>query len=163
MTILINWDDVINVAKVIEDELTAIPILQQNDIMLQAAVYTNVHLKPFCGGFIKFFGLDAHNVYVKAMQQYRAAHLGTNINIEPAGEGGITGETIGSISSSNNQSVNNPKADEGFLETIYGRTFYDYFESYKKALAEIAKTSVGTTGLFSGGKIIGLPVVITTC
>ena len=162
-TALIVWDDVIAVAKAAEAELAAIPVPQQNDIMLQAATYTDVEIRAFCAGFKRFIGQPEHDVYVKAMQQYRAAHLGSNINVEIAGEGAFTGISEGGITSNKNQPVNNPQADEGWLETIYGRTFDDYLKSYKRALEEMAKRFVVPIAVYSGGKISGVPVIIPSC
>lgn len=162
-TILITWDDVIAVAKAAETELAAISVPQQDDIMLQAATYTEVEIFSHCAGFKRFIGQSQHDVYVKGMQQNRAAHLGANVNVEIAGEGAFTGISEGGITSNKNQPVNNPQADQGFLETIYGRTFYDYLESYKRALGEIAKRFTAPIGLYSGGKVSGIPVIIPSC
>lgn len=64
--------------------------------------------------------------WTRILRTYWAAHIAVQSTIESAGEGANTSENIGSVSSSNNQSVNNPSAKEGDLETHYGRTYFNY-------------------------------------
>jgi hypothetical protein len=159
-TVLITWDDVEAVAKAVGADLATIPAPEQGDIMEQSAVYADVSILTFCGGFIRFAGETAHLVFVKAMQANRAAHLAANRFVLAAGEGADTTESIGGVSSSRNQPVNNPQADQGFLETIYGRTFQDYLVKYQKLLDEVAKRFSVSFGLYSGGSLKGFPVVV---
>ena len=161
--VLITWPEVVAIANAVKDELEDIPVATQNELMEQAAAYTHVKVIVSCSGFKRFIGQPEHDVFIKAMQMYRAAHLGANVDVDPAGEGAQTGENIGSVSLSRNQAVNNPQADQGFLETIYGRNFHDYLETYKNALKEISEHSVVGFGTFSNGKTYGMPVFPPLC
>lgn len=134
MGLLIDWDDVKAVAKSIETELDAIPIDEQTAILNQACV----HVPEIYGG------------YTKPMQQYWAAHVAAQTFVLPAGEGAETTENIGSVSAARNQPVNNPHADQGHLETVYGRQYQYYLDVFKKR-------STIAFGLFSNNEISGFP------
>ena len=163
MALLITWADVKAIAVAIEDALDAVPVPKQTEIMTDAAIHVAVELLPFCAGFIAFAGQGAHDVYVRLMQQYWSAHIASQLDVLPAGEGAETTENIGSVSASRNQPVNNPQATEPHLETIYGRTFYYYLNKYEEVLKKLQRSKTIAFGVMVGDELQGLPRITGTC
>lgn len=92
---------------------------------------------------------ETYGKLTKTLRRYWAAHVAVQTIVEPAGDGAFTSESIGSVNSSKNQPVNNPQADQGHLETAYGRTFHVLRENFMK-------TRIISFGIFSGGRIEGV-------
>ncbi len=56
-------------------------------------------------------------------RRYYAAHKGMLAVTAAAGQGTLGNESVGSVSVSNTMAVNNPGADQGILETHFGRQY----------------------------------------
>jgi hypothetical protein len=140
MAVVIVWQDVIDIADAIATELAAFTLDQQTAILDQVCVHVP----------------EVYGDLTPVLQKYWAAHLANQVFTLAAGEGAETTENIGSVSASRNQPVNNPQANEGHLETTYGRTYQYYLDEFKKR-------HVVAFGLYSGGKVSGFPVIIPTC
>ena len=136
----ITWQNVIDTAKDEAEALTAFTPEQQTLILEET--YCAVP--------------STYGDWTPIMRRYYAAHIAVQSTLESAGEGAYTTENIGSISANKNQPVNNPQADQPLLETTYGRHYWQYLQDYKKRF-------VGGLGVYSGGKIHGLPVIRITC
>jgi len=140
MAVLITWAQVVAIASSIEDELNALPGETQAMILNMACCHVP----------------DVYGCYSSTMQAYWAAHIAATTFVLPAGEGAETTENIGSVSSSRNQPVNNPQANEGHLETVYGRMYQYYLDEFKKR-------KVLPVGVFQAGAVAGLPKIIPAC
>lgn len=133
MAFEIVWDDVLATAKSIKDKLALFTVAEQNIIIEEAECHVP----------------ETYGKLTKTLRRYWAAHIAEQSTLESAGEGAFTGESIGSVSSSKNQPVNNPQADQGQLETTYGRT-YDYY------IRKFRKHNIISFGLFSNNQLTGL-------
>lgn len=58
-------------------------------------------------------------------RRYYCAHKGMLAVTAAAGQGTTGSENIGSVSVSSTLAVNNPTAEQGFLETHFGRQYYN--------------------------------------
>lgn len=132
MTYEITWDDIKNTAKFIAEKLDEFTEIQREMIINEA--YCHVP--------------ETYGALTKTLRRYWAAHIAEQSTLETAGEGAITSEVIGSISSSKNQPVNNPNAHEGHLETTYGRTYQYYIDQFKS-------NNVVAFGTYQGGRLKG--------
>ena len=135
MAFEIIWDDVLAVVK---DEdanavLAAFSVPEQDVILEETECYVP----------------ETYGKLTKTLRRYWAAHIAVQTVVEPAGEGSNTNENIGSVNAGRNQAVNNPQADEGHLETVYGRTFNEYRTNFMK-------TRIIAFGLFSNNRIEGV-------
>lgn len=164
-TVVIDWEDV----KAIADNEDMTPALdavsepKRAEFMASAAAKTEVKLKFLCTGFIRFVGQAEHDDYVKQMQANWTAHIVANTKVGPAGDGARTTEGIGGVSASQNQPVNNPTAEQGHLEYVYGRAFYTLYKDYEELLNEAKKRSSVAFGNYSSGSLKGFPVVVPSC
>lgn len=73
-------------------------------------------------------------------RRYWATHKAMLAVTEAPGKGSHSGESIGSISVSDTLAVNNPTAEQGVLETHFGRQYWDQM---KKADSQRARVHVG--------------------
>ncbi len=118
MAFEIVWEDVLITAKeaVINAQLVAFTVPEQDAIIEEAECFVP----------------ETYGKLTKILRRYYAAHIAAQSLVEPAGEGANTNESIGSVSSGRNQAVNNPQADEGILETVYGRMYAEYIKDFKE-------------------------------
>ena len=65
---------------------------------------------------------------------YYVAHRAILSVTQAAGQGTVSSESIGGVSVSNTMPVNNPSADQGILETHFGRQYYDLKQIVKSRL-----------------------------
>lgn len=105
----ITWDDVVNTAQEIADDLAEFTPDQQNLVITM----TNRRVP------VSKFGDDTFDA-----RRYFAAHWANMVITPPAGEGTRSSETIGSVSTGVTLAVNNPPPDRTILETQYGRSYY---------------------------------------
>jgi len=135
MAFEIFWVDVLAVVKDVEAnaELAAFSVPDQDVILEETECYVP----------------ETYGKLTKVLRRYWAAHVAVQTIIEPAGEGANTNESIGTVNAGRNQAVNNPQADEGGLETVYGRTFHVLRDNF-------VKTRIISFGIFSGGRIEGV-------
>ena len=128
----ITWEDVLATAKSISDKLATFTPEEQEMIIEE----TNCHVP------------ETYGKLTKILRRYWAAHIAEQSTLDSAGEGAYTSESIGGITSSKNQPVNNPQADQGHLETTYGRMYYHYIEQFKQ-------NNIVSFGIYSGGRLQG--------
>lgn len=107
----LTWEDVLNTALDIKDELEELSTAQQNFILEDAVDWVpDSKFKP-----------DTFNA-----RRYYAAHLATLAIGPAAGEGTVSSESVGSVSRGVTLAVNNPKADERIKSTVYGERYFHY-------------------------------------
>lgn len=140
MALLIDWDDVVAIAKSIENELVALPVDEQTAILNMACCHVNVD----------------YGCYTATMQAYWAAHVAATTFVLPAGEGAETTENIGTVSASRNQPVNNPQANQAHLETVYGRMYQYYLDEFRKR-------NVVAFGILNNGELEGFARNTPSC
>ncbi len=141
MAFEITWDDVKLTAKIIADKLEDFTAPARQMILDEA----NCHVPESYG-----------EKWTMILRRYWAAHIAEQSTLETAGEGAITSDVIGSISSSKNQPVNNPQASEPHLETTYGR-MYDYY------LRKFQSRNIVAFGVYSQGRLQGFKKNIPVC
>lgn len=128
----ITWAHVLATAKSIRDKLADFTVEEQEIIIDEA----NCHVP------------ETYGKLTKTLRRYWAAHIAEQSTLESAGEGAFTTESIGGVSSSKNQPVNNPQANEGHLETTYGRMYQHYIDQFKEH-------SIVGFGIYTGGGLKG--------
>ena len=141
MAYSITWQDVLDTAKDEVDVLSAFTASQQQMILDET----------YC------FVPETYGDWTPIMRRYFAAHIAVQSTLESAGEGAYTTESIGGVSASKNQPVNNPAADQPILETIYGRQYWHMLQEYKKRFI----IPFGVCG--SNNVITGLPKILPSC
>jgi hypothetical protein len=142
MTFEITWDEVKDTAKDIADELELFTTAQR-DLVLEEA-YCKVPEDVYS------------ETTTRILRRFWAAHVAANSLLDPAGEGALTSESIGSVSSNRNQPVNNPQADQYWGETLYGR-------AYHNKIADIKKRNQIDFGVYNCGEVSGFPKVLGDC
>ena len=112
----ITWDDVMNTAVDIADDLAELTLAQQDLILnlVNARITKSRYITD----------IDTFTA-----RRFLAAHAATKAITPPAGEGTRSSETIGSISTGVTLAVNNPTPQNGILETQYGRDFWSWMQS----------------------------------
>lgn len=65
-------------------------------------------------------------------RRYYCAHKAVLAVTPPAGQGTLAGENIGAVSTSNTMAVNNPSAEQGILETHFGRQYNQLRQTIKR-------------------------------
>lgn len=135
MAFEIVWNDVLAVVKDPDANavLAAFSVPEQDVILEETECYVP----------------ETYGKLTKTLRRYWAAHVAVQTIVEPAGEGSNTNESIGSVNAGRNQAVNNPQASEGGLETIYGRTYHEYRQDFRKS-------RIIPFGLFSNNQVTGL-------
>lgn len=136
----ITWDDVLATAKAEAEDLSTFSASEQEMILEE----TYCHVP------------DNYGCYTKILRRYWAADRAVQSLVLAAGEGAKTNENIGSVSAGQNQPVNNPTAEQGHLETTYGRSYYYYITEYRKRYTI-------PFGIYSAGKVSGLPHIPPAC
>jgi hypothetical protein len=110
----ITWEDVLNTAINHAEEMGAFTPAQQNLILNQVTRQVTE---------AKFYD-DTFDA-----RRYLAAHFAAMAIQDSAGQGTISNETIGSVSTGVTLAVNNPDAKHRMLATTYGGIVWEFIES----------------------------------
>lgn len=105
----ITWQDVIDTAIDIADDLDLFTPSQQNRILN----FVNNSIAE-----------TKYGVWTFDARCYYAAHWANMAITPPAGEGTRASESVGSVSTGVTLAVNNPPPEKTILETQYGRSFW---------------------------------------
>ena len=119
MAFEITWEDVLNTALDIRDELEELTTAQQDLILEDATEW--VPESRFLND-------------TKRARRYFAAGLATFAVGPAAGEGTRSSESIGSVSTGVTLAVNNPTARERVLSTVYGERYFHYEQKHFQAM-----------------------------
>jgi hypothetical protein len=122
---LIVWDDVLRVAKYEAQDSGIDPNVISN--------FPESDREWFIQEAYNFVSAVRHGfVYAYYMRVYYTAHKAV-LSLTPAAGKGTTGsESIGGVSVTNTLAVNNPTAEQGVLETHFGRQYHTWREKSKK-------------------------------
>jgi uncharacterized protein DUF4054 len=118
MAFEITWEDVVNTAQDIADELEEFTTAQR-DLVINM---TNRRVSE------KRFSDDTFDA-----RRYYAAHWANMSITPPAGEGTRASESIGSVSTGVTLAVNNPPPDKHILETQFGRSYWHIMQTRYEA------------------------------
>lgn len=110
----ITWEDIKNTAIELIDDLDEFTPAQQK-LVLDTATRRVPEAR---------FNADTFDA-----RRYYAAHLAAIAITPPAGEGTRSSESIDSFSTGVTLAVNNPTAKQNFLETVYGRVYWNILET----------------------------------
>ena len=115
----ITWQDVLDTAILEADQegVSFDPYSIQNFTENQKTMILDLTSKKVL--FVRWTDLTYHG------RRYYAAHKAVMSITASAGEGTISGEGIGSVSINKNQSTLNPSAEQGILETHFGRQYWE--------------------------------------
>jgi hypothetical protein len=112
MAVLITWEDVVATMK-------GEPLIETFDQHSQDLVFEDVELSV---NVTAFPSVEAARI----SQRYYAAHVAALMIQVSAGQGTVSGESIGELSASYTMPVNNPMADDNIRSTWYGRHYIDH-------------------------------------
>lgn len=115
----LTWEDVLNTAIDLKDELEELSSAQQTFIIDEAVEWVPE---------TKFLS-DTFTA-----RRFYAAHSAVLAIGPAAGEGTVSGESIGGVSRSVTLAVNNPAARDRILSTVFGEKYFHYEKKHFQAM-----------------------------